>query len=78
VGKPIVADGACHRGNYPSLGEEYGAAAPPCVGKRVGAGNESLDQIAGESVCRGVGPAAGAGLCVDVRDVTLDGAGTHV
>jgi hypothetical protein len=30
-----------------------------------------------ESVGRGVGPAAGADLCVDVRDVALDGPHAH-
>ena len=76
----IVMVGTHHRGYHPShlWAGKRDAAAPFGVGKRVGLRYEGLDQIMGERVGRGVGPAAGADLCVDVRDVTLDGAGAHV
>src|ERR671910_2315527 len=69
--------GARHRGKHPFLRQEVSSEGPFRVGKRVGLGNEELDQIMGERVGRSVGPAPGADLRVDVGDVAFDGPDAH-
>jgi hypothetical protein len=72
--EPISMVGARHRGNHPSYGQKIRLRSASNVGKRVGLlRNEELDQVQAESEGRGVRPAPGADLRIDVGDVAFDG-----